>query len=503
VRPALGLAFLSGYIALSYEILWYRALSFQSEGEAPAFALMLGAYLSGLALGSLAIRRACRDGAATAPFAILFRLTLGANLAGFLVVPVMAWMATRGVSWKQGLWGVGLAAAGLGAIFPLLAHSWIEPDGRAGRRVSYIYLANILGSAAGSLLTGFVLMDHLTLGRAHVLLAFLGLGMSLLVLCLDRRARRTGAVAILTGLALACAFLGNRPFESVYEKLQFKTAFVPGVRFAHVVETRSGVITVNQQGQIFGGGIYDGAFNTSLSDDKNAIIRCYALTELHPAPKEALMIGLSSGSWASVIARHPGLERLTIIEINPGYLRLIPQYPDVAGLLGDPRVRIEIDDGRRWLLRNAGRKFDLIVANATFHWRSNATNLLSREFLELVRSRLNEGGVYYYNTTGSDRVLKTGATVFRHALRVMHFLAVSDSPLRLDPGRLKEALLRYPRGSGTVLDRDRPADRKLSAELVEQLTLQLETRDLLLARVEGKGDVITDDNMGTEWERRR
>jgi spermidine synthase len=503
MRAILGLAFLSGYIALSYEILWYRALSFQSEGEASSFALMLGAYLSGLALGALAIRRSCRDGGGTSPFAMLFRLTLGANLAGFLVVPSMAWMATRGVGWKQGLWGVGLAAAGLGAVFPLLAHSGIEPDNRAGRRVSYLYLANILGSTAGSLLTGFVLMDHLGLGGLHVLLAFLGLGMSLLILWLDPRALQTAALASLVGLGLACAFLGRRPFEKIYEKLQFKKAYDAKVRFAHVVETRSGVITVNQEGQIFGGGIYDGAFNTSLSDDRNAIIRCYALTELHREPREVLMIGLSSGSWATVLARRPGLQRLTIIEINPGYLRLLPRYPDVAGLLDDSRVRVEIDDGRRWLLRNAGRKFDLIVANATFHWRSNATNLMSREFLELVRSRLNEGGLYYYNTTGSDRALKTGSSVFRHALRVMEFLAVSDSPLRLDPDRLKRELFRYPRGSGTVLDRASPADRERAADAVEKLALQLETRESMLLRLEGKGELITDDNMGTEWEPRR
>ena len=54
------------------------------------------------------------------------------------------------------------------------------------------------------------------------------------------------------------------------------------------------------------------------------------------------MIGLSSGSWATVLARHPGLERLTVIEINPGYLQLLPHYPEVAGLLKHPKVQVEI-----------------------------------------------------------------------------------------------------------------------------------------------------------------
>jgi spermidine synthase len=115
------------------------------------------------------------------------------------------------------------------------------------------------------------------------------------------------------------------------------------------------------------------------------------------------MIGLSSGSWATVVANHPGVTRLTVIEINPGYLGLIRQYPDVAGLLTNPKVEIHIDDGRRWLTRNADRKFDAVLANTTFHWRSNASNLLSVEFLELIRSHLNPGGFYFYNTTDSLR----------------------------------------------------------------------------------------------------
>jgi spermidine synthase len=500
VSRAAVLSFLSGFVALSYEIVWYRALSFMSEGRAETFALMLSAYLAGLALGALAARRVCR-GERAGLLGVLFRWSLAANLAGFLVVPLLGWLATRDVSWKHGLWGVGLAAAGLGAIFPLVTHAWIDPDARVGRRVSYVYLANILGSTSGSLVTGFVLMDHLTLGGLHVLLGMLGLALSAAILAFDAPAKRIVAAVVVVALGAVCGLLGRRPFETIYEKLQLKGRYDPGARFAHVVETKSGVITVNQQGQIFGGGIYDGAFNTSLTNDKNTILRCYALSVLHPAPREALMIGLSSGSWASVLARHPGLERLTVIEINPGYLRLLPQYPDVAGLLQNPKVRVEIDDGRRWLVRNRDRKFDLIVANATFHWRSNATNLLSREFLELIRSRLNDGGIYYYNTTGSERVLKTGAATFHHALRIMGFLAVSDSPIPFDPSRLREELFRYPRGTGVVLNASDPADRDRAEQAIRGLVPEVEAREPLLRRFESQS-LISDDNMGTEWERR-
>ncbi len=500
---ALGLAFLSGFIALSYEILWYRALSFTSGTAANTFGLLLGAYLTGLALGALTIGRICRDTDADArslQLTSLVRLILFANLIGFLVVPCLGGLVAEGATRAWSLVPVGVAAAGLGTVFPLISHLAIAPDEHVGRRISYIYLTNILGSTAGSLGTGFILMDHLSLAATHVLLFFLGLGMAMLPLLLNTGRPRTASLAAIGGLALACGLFGTKPFDRIYEKLQLKTEYTRERRFKHVVETKSGVITVNENDQIFGGGIYDGAFNTHLYPDKNLILRCYAaIGELHPDPKEVLMIGLSSGSWATVAANHPSVKRLTVIEINPGYLSLLPQYPEVAGLLTNPKVEIHIDDGRRWLTRNKDRKFDAVLANSTFHWRSNASNLLSVEFLELIRSHLNPGGFYFYNTTDSLRVAKTGCAVFSHALMIAKFIAVSDSPIAVDPSRLRELLLRYPLGDKTVFDRNSPDDLRRLDDAMANLRTILRTRQQILEGCPEGLRLITDDNMGTEW----
>jgi len=497
--PALSLAFVSGFIALSYEILWYRAYSFTTGGAASTFGLLLGAYLLGLSLGSLGVRALCRDGdrEQVRQLKWLFRLSLAATLCSYLVVPLLGLLAVRGRSGTGSMLLVTVAAAGLGTVFPLMSHLGVAPDERAGRRISYVYLANILGSTLGSLITGLVLMDRFSLGQLHVLLLFLGIAVSAFILVLGVRSAGGAAALVVSGVLAVIG--GGAPFVEIYEKLQGKVEYRPGRRFAHVVETRSGVITVNEAGQVFGGGIYDGAFNTDLRDDKNSILRCYALAGLRESTKDVLMIGLSSGSWATVVANNPTVERLTIVEINPGYLELIPKYSAVAGLLSNPKVRIEIDDGRRWLVRNKERRFDAIVANATFHWRSNASNLLSEEFLMLIRSRLKEGGYYYYNTTESARVLKTGCRVFRHALKIGGFLAVSDAPLTLDPDRLREKLFEYPRAGGTALDRTRREDVTTMEEALLRLQGMLRRREEVLALPPGGQLPVTDDNMGTEW----
>src|SRR6202041_1913282 len=110
-----------------------------------------------------------------------------------------------------------------------------------------------------------------------------------------------------------------------------------------------------------GNGVYDGFFNVDPLHDVNLVVRAYALSFFHPAPKRILMIGLSSGSWAQILANHPEAESLDIVEINPGYVQLIPKYSCVASLLQNSRVHIYVDDGRRWLLAHPEAHYDVIV----------------------------------------------------------------------------------------------------------------------------------------------
>ncbi|MCV7173333.1 fused MFS/spermidine synthase [Mycobacterium manitobense] len=511
---ALLLSALCGYIALSYEILWYRVYSFASGGVAQAFALLLGCYLLGIALGALASRRFCREPAAGEQVASLSGFVLFANLASYLLVPAAA-LITSVLHWGASLPLVAVAAGLLGAIFPLICHIAIAPDARAGEGLSYLYLANIAGSALGSLITGFVLMDHWTLGGISLFLALLGIALSLVLLLAARGRTRqkkvlTTRAAAIALTAVVIVFVQPWLFDGVYERLYFKDDYA-GQRFAHLAENKSGVVSVTQDGEIQGGGVYDGNFSTDLVDDRNLIVRAYALSLLHEAPRDVLMIGLSSGSWAQVIANNPQVENLTVVEINPAYLNVMKNYPGEAGVLDNPKMNVVIDDGRRWLARNPDRKFDFIVQNTSFNWRAHATDLLSKEYLDLVRGHLKPGGVSFYNTTGSAEAQRTGALEYPNALRFINFMAVSESPIAVDRRRWERVLREYRIEGRPVFDL---ADTKHQARLDEVLALtdslsagygpakkpgeNMETREGILARTEG-APTITDDNMTTEW----
>jgi spermidine synthase len=210
-----------------------------------------------------------------------------------------------------------------------------------------------------------------------------------------------------------------------------------------------------------------------------------------------------------VIANNPDVASLTVVEINPGYVALIKKEPEVASVLANPKVKIITDDGRRWLRANPDRHFDAIVSNTTWYFRASVTNLLSVEFLDIVRRHLNPGGIFFYNTTDSDRAQRTGCLAFAHGARFTNHMVVSDVPVAWDFQRWRHTLESYRIDGAPIFDMAREQDRamidqlaswqqSLAPENAHAASRPIEPCPDLLARTAGKRSV-TDDNMGSEW----
>ncbi len=508
---ALLLAAATGFLSLCYEIVWYRVYSFATAGPAQCFAFVLGAFLAGIAFGSLLSRRLCQRNSAdlerlARSIAVLL---VTANLLGFAVAPVVA-LVVRHASYLWTLPLVGVTAGLMGAAFPLLCHISVRPDAAAGAGLSYLYLANIIGSAGGSWLVGFVLMDHLSLRWISVLLSVLGIGLAAALLAAtpfaDPHRKSVGLFALAYPAAVVFLVSGLL-YATVYGQMQYKDEWgTQGTRLTDVVETRSGVVTVDEDGAIFGGGAFDGWMSADFHET-DLLRRPLALSFFHPNPRDVLEVGLSGGAWSEIIGNHPQLDHQVVIEINPGYLEVIGRYPSVAPVLHNPKVQIVIDDGRRWMQSHRDRKFDVIVMDTIYHWRAQATDLLSVEFLDLARQLLKPGGILYYNTTFSWEAQRTGAVHFPYAVRFGPFMAVSDSPIDLDRERWRHVLLSYRLEGKPIFDMASAEDRELLQSLLSRVdTLPgntyvsegMETRENILRRTAGKR-IITDDNMATEW----
>jgi spermidine synthase len=498
----MGMAALGGFISLSYEIFLFRTVSYASGSSAFAFALTLAAFLIGIAggaheAGTICEKHSPRDAMRKAVVSLTWANVVA---AGFL--PLITQSAAMTVS----LVGIALVAIYLiarqwGGLLPYLSELGIAADDRAGMQTALLYFSNIVGCATGSVLTGFVLMAYFGLhGIAILLLCGGTLCVMLLIAKLDvphREKRRRGWTAMAV-LAIAAIFIPSTAGR-LLENLQYKQ--ISDHVFADVVQNRDGIITVDEDGVVFGNGMYDGRYNVDLEHDQNGIIRPYALSLFHPAPREVLMIGLSSGSWAQVIVNNPAVASLTVIEINPGYKELIARHAEVQSILQNPKVRIIKDDGRRWLNRNPEARFDAIVSNTTWNYRVNVTNLLSTEFLELAKQHLNRGGILFYNTTDSARVQRTGCLAFPFGARFTNHMVLSESPMNWNFPRWRGVLENYRIDGKPSFDMTKANDREAIESVLHRHRAdgpQIEDCRAVLSRTAGM-QAVTDDNMGTEW----
>jgi spermidine synthase len=525
LRVVMLLAGVSGFIALGFEIAWFRVFELASKDRAPAFALLLSTYLAGIAAGSYIAEKHAKEKSSQEVLRIIgVLLLLVGGVSAFLpaMVAELQWKGLGLLAWAPvvaqvhwaGMWFLlgtpvfFLVAALIGSVMPLLCQVGVTAGARAGSEVSWTYASNILGSTLGSLIVGFVWMHHFGLKQVSEQLALAAIITGAFVLFLGGGSNKsTLRWALPLGAACLIALLAaSSCYSGFYEKLILGPGAKARGPFVHIVENRNGVIAVARDGTVYGNGVYDGAFNTDATQDVNYVVRAYAVSLFHPAPKRMLMIGLSSGSWVQIFANYPGLESLDVVEINPGYQPLIAQYPAVASLLSNPRVHIYVDDGRRWLLSHPEAHYDVIITNTSFYWRDHSSVLLSADFLEIIRPHLNEGGVYFYNTTGSDDVVATGLHVFPFGLRVLNFLAVSDQPIDFNEDRWMNTMGEYKIDGRPVFDPGNPkaaetlvSYRALATNLDKSTQFQsFETSKSLDARL-GKRLIITDDNMGWEW----
>ncbi|WLI87395.1 methyltransferase domain-containing protein [Massilia sp. R2A-15] len=477
-----------GFISLSQEILWFRMLGFMTANRPQVFGLMLAAFLTGIGAGSLHSRRACLpDGR---PVAYLVRALFCAVAVFYLALPIVAatsaWVAKDAGAMVAYL-TIAAVAFFTGGILPMLMHLGVPGESAdAARSVSWLYFANIVGATFGPLATGFILLDLFTLEANIAILSALTmlLLLALLAALPMERASKLRAAGLAAAMIVVAGALHGWLYDGHLERLQFGKPHHPA--FVHRLENRSGIITVDHQPDadiMYGHGIYDGRYNLDPLLNTNLIDRAYLIASLHRKPERVLEIGLSTGSWAKVISTYQPVKSLTIVEINKGYTSVMGHYPQIAGVLADPKVHLNIDDGRRWLRNHPDERFDLIVMNTTYYWRSNATNLLSAEFLEMARRHLKPGGVIYYNATGSQDVVYTAATVFKHVTTYLTFVAASDAPFDMSVEE-RRANLRLFEGYRPELDR--------------LATMPLRPRrDEYLAK---KGLWrITDDNMAVEY----
>jgi spermidine synthase len=249
--------FCSGGIALVYEVLWQRQFALLFGSGAPATAVVLAAYFSGLGVGSFVFGR--WGGQLSRPLNWYAGLEFVIALGALLVLPVLSlyekWypeiVQNFGGAPAQLLCAKGLLAlaailiptAAMGATLPVLAELVDPHKKQLGLRVGWLYVVNTAGAAAGAACVPYVLLPQLGMSKTVLACAAGNIVIGLLALWMRTRWPSTAAIAMpkvrvrVPGRWLGLAFvsgagifalqvLWNRAFAQVHENSIYSFAVV-------------------------------------------------------------------------------------------------------------------------------------------------------------------------------------------------------------------------------------------------------------------------------------
>lgn len=495
-KIAIFTSFIIGFLSLGQEVLWIRVLSFAGHSVPHAFAYTLFLYLLGIAIGAFFGKKICQKNKFSLDFLGKLFLTISIfNLLALLLVylsvnaDILGYVLTIVVIGCSALHGV---------VFPI-AHHLGSDTTKTGAAISNVYFANVFGCTLSPIIIGFFLLDYLGTQQAFLLLIVITL------LCAAFFLESSWVKLTTVFASVAVAVLIALSPEKLIMELS-KNSHLPSTYPKKIIEGRQGIIQIYASDDpehdiVYGANVYDGKTNTDLFKNTNGIDRAYLLAASNIDAKKVLVIGLSTGSWVKVLSSLPNLESMTVIEINPDYVKLVSMYPEVSSILQDKRIHIYNADGRKWLNAHSDKDFDLVLMNTTWHWRSYASNLLSIDFLDLLKKKMSEDGVLMYNTTASMDAFYTAERVFPQVYGYKNMviakssnrvgLTISEPLLVENLGKLKQQPNQTPLFQGDTVVRLAAAEI-LKNQLIESSQIDYST----LSR---EPEIITDINMLTEF----
>ena len=347
-RLAYPAVFVTGFLAIGYELVWLRVIGVLVKASPYAFSTTVAVYLVGLGVGSFGVTRLWPRQSVVRTRNLFFLLQFlvglyvatafigyyyltsftplgGITRASFssLLHPSFVFPSVLSVNqflhdvfvlvdvvfWP--LVFVFVPTVLMGASFPLVVYLSQIEEGKEGKTVGLAYFFNIGGNVLGGILTGFILLP--IMGTSSTLLVFVAIGVlfGLFVTQVSGRQLRVGpkiGVAV-TLLAVAFALFpnGNRLYYVMHDS--------PGEGFETFIEEGRDGVVVTQQKQ-------DTTYNyiNGLGHGGRPGYGFYyeAIEGLSLARQveNVLIIGFGTGSTTEMILKMDQVKKVTIVELN-------------------------------------------------------------------------------------------------------------------------------------------------------------------------------------------
>jgi len=296
----------------------------------------------------------------------------------------------------------------------VVAARMVEAECAVSARVatSSAYLLEAVGSGLGGIVASILLLRFLDSFQIATIVAILNLCMAAVLLL---RASRRRLAALTVAAALCAIPLVKFAAPSLDRSSQAR--LWQGFHLVASHDSIYGNLTVTGTGNLRS--IYQNGVILANAPDQNAAEEAvdYALLE-STAPRRVLMIGGGVNGSIAEALKHPTVQRIDYVELDPALIEMARQFFPVQSALvvSDPRVHLHTADGR-YYLRTTGDRFDVIVLNLPDPQTAQLNRFYTVEFFRSARDHLAPGGLLALQLRSSEETISPDLAEFLRCIR--------------------------------------------------------------------------------------
>ena len=415
-------AFITGAASFIYEIGWIRMLSHVLGATTHSFELMLSAFITGLALGGLWIKRRIDGIESPVQFSGGVQFLMG--ILALLTIPVflasydwMSWLiqslnanASGYVAFSVASHAIAMAVMlpttiAAGMTLPLFTYTLLQ-TGSGERSIGRIYAANTVGAIAGVLFAVHIGLPMLGMKNLIIVGATLDILLGLFLLMQAATAPRLRWAAAGISVIFLPYFASIQLDPRLVASGVYRQGNVDGLADSEVVFTRDGktasitlVSLENGQMSLSTNGKPDAAIqvqpNQPIAPDEITLTLLGSLAiAYNPDARRIANIGLGSGKTTHVLLSGDQIESVDTVEIEPSVIEAARLFGDpVSRAFNDERSRIHVEDAKTYFSMQDG-KYDVIIAEPSNPWVSGVASLFSMEFYATIRKHLQRDGLF-------------------------------------------------------------------------------------------------------------